>query len=144
MNKKPAVYAGLALFIFAGVAATHIPEPEKPVWHNLKVIPSNTTEDQMDRIMNKFNKGLGVTCIHCHTKTKPGIFPVRADFASDEIPAKIAARQMMRMTDKLNRKYFNYRNKYDFKSLTEAPLNCRSCHGGQMKPANILVYPPAE
>jgi hypothetical protein len=140
MNKKPAVYAGLALFIFAGVAATHVPDPEKPAWKNLKVLPTNTSEDQMDRLMGKISKGLGVSCNYCHTRTKPGVIPVRADFVSDEKPEKNIARKMMRMTDKLNRKYFNYKTKYDFASLRESPLNCYSCHAGTMKPANIRIY----
>ena len=66
--------------------------------------------------MTRFNKALGVTCNYCHARTKPGIFPVRADFTSDEIPTKLTARKMMRMTDKINRKYFNFENQYDYKS----------------------------
>ncbi|HZK62841.1 MAG TPA: c-type cytochrome [Puia sp.] len=143
MEKKLVVYAGLALFIYAGVAATHVPDGEKPAWRNLKIIPKSTEEDQMDRIMGKFNKSLSVTCNFCHARTKPGIFPVRADFASDEKPEKLMARKMMRMTDKLSRKYFNFQNKYDFNSLTTAVISCRTCHQGQVRPSNYRIYAPA-
>src|ERR1700682_5927299 len=107
MKKKIFVYAGIALFIAAGIAATHTP-PQKEQWKNLKLLPKNIDEEQMERIMYKYTRQLGVTCSFCHPDTKPGIFPVRVDFATDEKPEKRTARNMMRMTDKINKKYFGY------------------------------------
>jgi hypothetical protein len=140
MNKKTLVYLGIALFITAGLAATHVPQ-DKPEWKNLKVIPKTIDEEQMERIMYKYTKQLGVTCVFCHTETKPGITPVRMDFASDEIPQKITARNMMRMTDKINRKYFGYKNDYGFNSLNnKTGISCTTCHRGISKPSNQRLF----
>jgi hypothetical protein len=139
MHKKIFVYAGIGLFMTAGVAATHIPQ-ESPGCKNCKVIPKNTDEDQMDRIMHQYSKGLGVNCSYCHPDTKPEIFPRRTDFASDEKPEKKISREMMRMTDKINKKYFNYNNHYDFESFMKQVVTCKTCHRGLVKPRNIPLY----
>jgi hypothetical protein len=139
MNKKIFIYAGIVLFITSGIAATHLP-PEKPGWKNVKVIPKNTNDDQMDRIMNQYSKQLGVNCSFCHPDTKPDIFPRRVDFASEEKPEKKIARDMMRMTAKINKKYFNYINNYSFDSFKNAVITCKTCHRGLTKPRNIRLF----
>ena len=140
MNKKSFVYIGISLFIIAGLSATHAPQ-EKPKWKNLKVIPKNIDEEQLERLMYKYTKQLGVTCVFCHSETKPGIIPVRMDFASDDVPQKITARNMMRMTDKLNRKYFGYVNDYSFNSLNNKKgITCTTCHRGISKPSNQRLF----
>jgi hypothetical protein len=140
MNKKTIVSAAICLFIGTGIAASHAP-PEKTEWKNLKIIPKNTDEDQMERIMHKISHDLGVTCSHCHPDTKPGITPIRVDFVTDEMPEKEIARDMMRMTDRLNKKYFGYKNDYGFESLSKSLITCNSCHRGLPKPNNQLVIP---
>jgi len=140
MNKKPFVYIGIALFITAGIAATPTPPDKKEGWKNLKVIPKNIDEDQMERVMYKYTKQLGVTCVFCHSYTKPGISPTRVDFPSDEKPEKRTAREMMRMTDKINRKYFGYKNDYGFNSLSESVITCTTCHRGIPKPSNQRLF----
>jgi hypothetical protein len=139
MKKRVVVYAGIGLFIFAGTAATSPPQ-EKPGWKNLKVLPKKLDEDQMERIMGRYSKNLGVNCSYCHPDTKPDIFPRRVDFVSDEIPQKEVARKMIRMTEKLNRKYFNYKNDYGFESFKNAIITCQTCHRGLPKPRNIPLY----
>jgi Photosynthetic reaction centre cytochrome C subunit len=140
MNKKIIVYTGIILFMTAGMAATHTPG-EKPEWKNLKVMPKNIDEEQMERVMYRYTRQLGVTCIFCHPQTKPGIVPIRIDFATDEIPQKITARNMMRMTDKINRKYFGYKNDYSFNSLSnKIGITCTTCHRGISKPSNLRLY----
>ena len=139
MNKKIFVYAGIGLFVTAGIAATHVPEG-KSEWKNLKVIPKTIGEDQLERIMNRFSKQLGVTCSFCHPDTKPGIFPVRVDFGSEDNPEKLIARKMMRMTNKINKRYFNYQNNYDFESLKTEVISCNTCHRGLTKPSTMRLY----
>jgi hypothetical protein len=94
----------------------------------------------MDRIMYRYNRQLGVTCNFCHPFTKPGIFPVRVDFITDELPEKVKARGMMRMTDQLNKKYFGYKNDYGFNSLKDAVISCTTCHRGISKPSNLQLF----
>jgi predicted aldo/keto reductase-like oxidoreductase len=141
MNKKLLAGSGIALFIACGIAATPAPT-EDPSLKNLKVIPKNIDEDQVERIMHKMSHDLGVTCTYCHPNTKPGVFPQRVDFITDEIPAKNTARKMMVMTDKLNKKYFNYINRYDYDAMTnKLIITCNTCHRGLEKPNNNLVIP---
>jgi hypothetical protein len=136
MNKKIFIYSGIGLFILGGMAATP-PLHERPDWKHLEVIPKHTDEDQMERIMHQYSKALSVTCSYCHPDTKPGIFPRRVDFASEEKPAKQAARKMMRMTDRINRKYFDSKNNYDVVSFQKQVVTCKTCHRGLVKPRNI-------
>ena len=141
MNKKQLAGLGIALFIAGGFAATTAPS-EDPSPRNLKVIPKNIDEDQVERIMHRMSHDLGVTCTHCHPNTKPGVFPQRVDFITDELPAKNIARKMMVMTDKLNKKYFKYINRYDYDAMTnKSIITCNTCHRGLEKPNNNLVIP---
>jgi hypothetical protein len=139
MNKKIIIYAGIGLFVSAGMAATRVAE-EKPEWKNLKVIPKNTDEDQMERIMHQYSHDLGVTCSYCHPDTKPGILPVRVDFATDEKQEKGIARKMMVMTNRINKKYFDYKNDYSFESLNKSVVSCNTCHRGIPKPNKMKLF----
>jgi hypothetical protein len=140
MNKKIIVYTGIGLFISAGIAASHQPR-DKSDWKNVKVIPKNTDEDQMERLMTRYSKQLGVSCLHCHPYTKPEIMPKRVDFASEEKPEKLIARNMMRMTDKINKKYFGYKNDYSFESLNKFSIvTCQTCHRGLPTPNNRRLF----
>ena len=139
MNKKIFIYTGIGFFIFAGISATHPPD-EKPHWKNLKVIPKNTDAEQMERIMYKYTRQLSVTCGYCHPYTKPDVFPKDVDFASEEKPQKLVARDMMRMTDKINKKYFDYLNDYSMESFQKAAITCNTCHRGVLKPVNMKMF----
>jgi hypothetical protein len=138
MNKKIIIYAGIGLFLTAGIAATPA-QQEKPGWKNIKVMPKNIDEEQMERIMHKISHDLGVTCSYCHPDTKPGIVPVEVDFVTDELPQKGITRKMMIMTDKLNKKYFNYKNDYGFESLKNTVITCNTCHRGLPKPNKMIT-----
>ena len=141
MNKQLWAASGIALFIGFGIAATPAPSGD-PHLKNLKVIPKNIDAGQVERIMHQMSHDLGVTCTYCHPNTKPGIFPQRVDFITDEIPEKNTARKMMVMTDKLNKKYFNYINRYDYDAMiNKTIITCNTCHRGLEKPNNNLVIP---
>ena len=133
MSPKIFVYTVLVILAAAGMAATSLP-PEKPDWKNLKIIPKNTDDGQMERLMYRMTHQMGVTCIYCHPFTKPDVFPKRVDFVTDEKPEKQFARKMMLMTDKLNKKYFSFTNKYDVESMRNAVITCNTCHQGLPKP----------
>ena len=133
MNAKICVYFCLVILAAAGIAAMPLP-PEKPDWKNLKIIPKNTDDAQMERLMYRMTHQLGVTCIYCHPYTKPDVFPKRVDFVTDEKPEKQIARKMMFMTDRLNKKYFSFTNKYDDESIRSAVITCTTCHQGLPKP----------
>ena len=125
-GKKIIVISGILLFTAAGIAGIKLPE-EETKFKNLKVLDKNIDEDQMERIMFNFDKQLGVTCDYCHVSAKD-VFPPRADFASDEKKEKIKAREMLAMTMRINKKYFDL--DIDKKLEIKPLVWCRTCHLG--------------
>ncbi|MBS1596575.1 MAG: c-type cytochrome [Bacteroidetes bacterium] len=116
--------------IIAGIAATS-PKADAPHYKNLKVLPKNTTHEQMEQIMGGFKNALGVRCDFCHAPSKDSTVH-HPDFASDDKPEKNIARQMMKMTGKINKKYFSD-NKND-QGERIPTITCMTCHRGNPHP----------
>jgi hypothetical protein len=127
--KKISVVTGLFLFTVAGVAFTQTDKDKKH--KNLEVLSKNISDDELERVMYTFTRQLGVTCLYCHVPTK-NIVPERMDFASDEKNEKLIARQMLQMTMKLNKKYFDH--PIDKKIIAKPLIWCRTCHMGYPVP----------
>ena len=129
-NKKILVFIMVSLFIVLGIAATKPPEDHK--YQNLKVLPKNISKEDLDKVMDNFKNSLGVKCSFCHAPSKDTAqkFP---DFASDEKPEKGIARKMMKMTSKINKKYFSY-NKNE-QGETIPAVECMTCHRGNPHPS---------
>jgi hypothetical protein len=123
--KRIFVITGLFFLTIAGVASTQTAEDKKH--KNLKVLSKDISEDELERVMYTFTRQLGVTCLYCHVPTK-NIDPERMDFASDEKKEKLIAREMLRMTMKLNKKYFDH--SIDKKIIAKPLIWCRTCHMG--------------
>ena len=128
--KKIYVLLALLVYLFTGVASTK-PHDDDEHFTNLKVLPKKTSDEEMDRIMHGFSKQLGVGCLYCHVPKK-GVFPPDMDFASDEKPEKRAAREMLRMTIKINEKYFGVKDK--LQAIRKPVVRCRTCHHGHPLP----------
>ncbi len=127
-NKKISVILGLVVLVAISIAASKPPADDKPK-RNLKVLPKDISNDDLEKVMHEFNNSLGVKCNYCHAAQKDDA--QKLDFASDEKPEKNMARKMYRMTGKINKKFFNY------KESTESPvppLGCITCHNGQPHP----------
>jgi hypothetical protein len=105
-----------------GVAATS--PSSKRVFKNLKVLPRRISPDALNDVMNNFRDAMGVECIFCHTRSKDSANVI--DYANDENPEKEIARKMMRMTSKINAKYFNTIKDEKFK--TSPAVTCITCH----------------
>lgn len=103
-------------------------QPKKD--NNLKVLPKNISHEDLDVVMEGFTKGLGVKCSFCHAPKEDN--PKRLDFASDAKPEKEIARNMMRMTAKINKKYFHIKDMYASKAVLA--VNCITCHNGKAHP----------
>ena len=125
--KKLGVLAGLTGFSLCGILAARPPETETPVYKNLRVLSGPLPAANMDYVMESFNAGLGVTCVFCHPGQHNGT-QFEIDYASDEYRNKRIARDMLRMTFKLNKKYFN--TKMTGEMTTRGRIWCRSCHHG--------------
>jgi hypothetical protein len=127
-NKTVAVIVGLAVFVIVGIAASKPPDGE---FRNLKVLPKNISRQTIDTLMEEFSKSLGVGCDFCHVK--PAIDSVEWDMASDGRPEKTIARQMIKMTNKINKDFFKGKTKYGEENAV-LEIRCVTCHHGQPHP----------
>jgi cytochrome c553 len=102
---------------------------------NLKILPKDMTYHQIDSVMDNFKAALGVKCDYCHARQKDN--PKKFDYASDELEHKIVSRDMMKMTNKINKKYFKSHEGNEAIGATQ----CMTCHRGQKKP-EFQLRPP--
>jgi hypothetical protein len=110
---------------------------DEPTYKNLKVLPKNINKKQMDSVMHHFASSLGVKCNYCHQYNAE---QKAMDFASDANEKKGVARNMLKMMQKLNKKYFHIN---DSKNLTaKLEITCYSCHNGKANPATQPPPPP--
>jgi hypothetical protein len=110
---------------------------DEPTYKNLKVLPKNINKKQMDSVMHHFASSLGVKCNYCHQYNAE---QKAMDFASDANEKKGVARNMLKMMQKLNKKYFDFN---DSKNLTaKLEITCYSCHNGKANPATQPPPPP--
>jgi hypothetical protein len=128
-NRKITVIFFVGLFLVLGIAATKPPEEHK--FQNLKVLPKNISKEDLDKVMDGFKEALGVKCGFCHAPSKD-TSNHHPDFASDEKPEKNIARKMMKMSAKINKKYFSY-NKNEQGEFVPA-VECMTCHRGTAHP----------
>jgi hypothetical protein len=133
MKRTILVTLGFAFVISVSLAFTK----DDPLYKNLKVLPKNITKEQMDSVMHHFSGSLGVRCSFCHVRNDS---TKTWDFASDAMPHKAKAREMIKMMDKINDKYFDVtggkRN-----ITTQLMVTCYTCHHGSNDPA---VQPPMQ
>ena len=85
---------------------------------NLQLLKPTEVASQM----TAYTRGLGVSCGRCH---------MPANYADDEIPDKVMARQMIQLTRDINTKYFG----------GAEVVSCYTCHRGAVVPA---LKAPAE
>lgn len=121
----------IGVFIAAGIAATKPPEEQK--FLNLKILPKNISSEDLDKVMDGFKAALGVKCSFCHAPSKDTA-QKHPDFASDDKPEKNIARKMMKMTAKINKKYFSYDKDENGQPLMA--VECMTCHHGKEHPGN--------
>jgi Photosynthetic reaction centre cytochrome C subunit len=133
--KKIVAFSGLAGFTLLGILAAKPPQEEKTEYKNLQVISKKISDKDMDYVMESMGVDLGVNCMFCHVSHQKG-YEFSFDYASDSLMNKRVSRDMLRMTMKLNKKYFNVR----LTSLmnTRGRVWCKTCHQG--KPIPIFSH----
>lgn len=95
------------------------------VFKDMQILKGMPAEKMLGLMNFGFSKALGVGCDHCHNTQ---------DFASNEIPAKQIAREMMNMSGQIREMLKNMK---DIKS--EKPsVTCATCHRGSIIPATKL------
>ncbi|HSC52153.1 MAG TPA: c-type cytochrome [Phnomibacter sp.] len=102
---------------------------------NLQILPKDISKEKLQQIMDGFNASLNVKCGYCHVRTAD---TNEWDYAADTKGHKKEARDMMRMTNELNEKYFGV----DIKDLNApAAINCYTCHRGEEHPVVDIPKP---
>ena len=127
MRRKMFVLSLLVILI--GAVSLSFTKADNPGYKNLKVLPKDITKDEMTLIMKGLKTALGVKCSYCHAEMKGN--PGKLDFASDENKHKNNARDMMRMTNRINKKFF--------KDDSAAKISCYTCHNGNDEPKKAPV-----
>lgn len=94
---------------------------------NVKVL-TGLLAQQFQEEMNLMVQGLGVTCNTCH---------VARNFASEDKPLKLKARQMLEMTKALNQQYFPDHKPAEGESVL-GRVTCFTCHKGEQLPKNTV------
>lgn len=131
-----------SLFILAAVftlsASTYnLPSPPKlspppeEGFKNLKVLPKDISEEELDSLMGMFSISLGVRCNFCHA-ANADTSKHRLDFASDSKEMKNTARKMISMTAYLNKNFFN--DEHSNKKENIHKVICYTCHRGTKEP----------
>lgn len=111
----------LVFFIQKGTTQTKT-ETAGEKFKNIKVL-NEMPADQMGKVMNMMSSSLGVNCNFCHAEN---------DFAKDGNEHKDIARDMLKMTFELNKKYFESRSE----------VNCNTCHQGRPHPSGGFPLSP--
>ena len=128
MKNKAVVILGLIAFDFFGIAARKpsLTDGER----NLKVLPKDISNADLDSVMEVYSRQLNVGCDFCHAPGKANKDNI--DFASDDKPEKEITRQMMRMTAAINKDFFDYTIVY--KAGETMAVSCYTCHDGFPRP----------
>ncbi|MBW8685317.1 c-type cytochrome [Chitinophaga rhizophila] len=134
MQLKRTWLVPLSLVLAATLCSLSLPPEEKA--KNLKVLPKNISHDDLIKEMRGYNKALGVKCDYCHAKQADN--PQKMDFASDAKEEKEIARDMLKMTYRINKKFF--KSGKDEKGMQVMTVTCYTCHNGQKEPSS---RPPA-
>lgn len=129
-KKKLSIIGGIICFVIAISAFTPGLQQENNKPQNLKVLPKNISDEELTKVMRGFNAALGVKCGYCHAPKSNG--EKGMDFASDANPKKNTARQMIKMTKKINKKYFKNEHEGVLKNIS-----CETCHNGSAEPKVI-------
>ncbi len=102
-----------------------------PPMSNLLIFPKDTPRETVVTTMQAFTSALGVQCNYCHVQEGRG---GRNDMASDEKPAKKAARGMMTLAREINAKLPEAVGKG---ADATTRVGCATCHRGVPIPKQI-------
>ena len=127
MKRTFLIISGFGLMVSVSLAFTK----DDPGYKNLQILPKDITKQQMDSVMHHYTEALNVKCNFCHVRNDS----TRTwDFASDDKPHKNKAREMMKMTDKINDDYFDVTGGKRT-ITTQLMVTCYTCHHGSTDPA---------
>ena len=111
----------------SGPVFAQAPTPTVVESPNVKVL-TGLYAQQFQEEMNLMVQALGVSCNTCHA---------RGNFASEEKPIKLKARQMLEMTRALNKQYFPDHTPKEGESVL-GKVTCYTCHKGEQLPKTAV------
>ncbi len=129
MRRTPVAIIALLLAVPA-LAQT----PQAP-WkgENLLFFPSDISRERLTQRMREFSFALNVRCQYCHAGGD-GVSFEGVNFASDEKPAKVKARAMLRMMDQLNHQVLP---QLASRAEPRVEVECATCHRGMALPKSL-------
>ena len=126
---KPAFDQAAALDALRASIKGREEEKSSAVFKNVQVLGDVPAGRLLKIMEHGWGGSLGVTCDHCHTPAK---------WESDDVPGKEIARDMAKMTRRINTELLA--SIEGLKSNPEKPVvNCTTCHRGQVKPATSMT-----
>lgn len=119
----------IAVIAVVGLGGTMYAQAQPPAPPNKVESPTvktltGLTVPEFEQEMQHFVQAVGVSCGGCHT---------RGNFASEENPRKLKARQMIEMTKALNKQFFPDHKPAEGESVL-GRVTCYTCHQGEAKP----------
>lgn len=127
MIRRLASFLPVLAVLGASSAAAQFP-PERT--KNLKVLPADLPVRAVIDTMRSFTRALGVRCTYCHVGEE-GQDLAQYDFESDEKPAKVKAREMLRMVAAINGEHLA---KLTSRREPAISVSCATCHRGVSEP----------
>lgn len=112
--------SSLAVLLLASLTSAQAPWKGK----NLQYFPEDIARERLIQRMREFSFALGVRCQHCHSGGD-GVSFDGVDFSSDDKPAKVKARAMLRMVDQLNNTILT---QIPHRAEPRVEVGCATCH----------------
>ena len=100
---------------------------------NLQFFPKDISRERLTQHMREFSLSLNVRCQYCHIGGD-GVSFKGVNFASDEKPAKVKARAMLRMVDRLNNSVLA---ELPGRAEPRVTVECVTCHRGLTLPKSL-------
>jgi tetratricopeptide (TPR) repeat protein len=124
-----------ALLVVAGIVLSSVSAwaQGQPPPQNLQYFPKDIPRPQLIQRMREFSFALDVRCQYCHAGGD-GVSFDGVNFASDEKPAKVKARAMLRMVDQINN---NLLASLPSRAEPRVNVNCATCHRGLALPKSL-------
>jgi len=135
MHKKKTMVTLLVLAIIASANMLGR-DAYGPEHKNLQILPKDITQEKLKEIMDGFCGSMNVKCGFCHVRNQE---TKEWDYAADTKGHKKEARDMMRMTNELNEKYFGVDLSVPNPKVA---ITCYTCHRGEEHPVVGNPKPP--
>ncbi len=126
------ILAAVAVVLVSSPAIAQTPLAEWKA-ENLQFFPKDIGRAELTQLMREFSLSLSVRCQYCHTGGN-GISFDGVNFASDEKPAKVKARAMLRMVDQLNHTILP---QLPSRAEPRVEVTCATCHRGLTLPKSL-------